>query len=142
MGATAWLQVDDGGATDSPDNSILLQLEANLTELAGRLRVRPVASFYGYGDLAVEAAEEFANELDAGVEVPPVPDEWFDAKDGLASFTALLGELRARPDSLGFEPRRGQEHWLSGLIDELVYCEGRLREAASRGHGFRLQIVS
>jgi hypothetical protein len=142
MGATVWLEVDDGAATNSPDNSLLLRLEAELAALAGRLSVRPLASFYAYGGLAAEAAAEFADDLAAaGIEPAPVPDDWFDANDGLASFAALLGEVRAHPESLSFKPRRGQDHWLSDLVEELAYCEGRLQQAASSGQGFRLQIV-
>jgi hypothetical protein len=142
MGATAWLEIDDGRPADSPDNSLLLRLEAELAALATRLNVRPVSSFYGYGALAEEAAAEFADELAAaGGEAPPPPDQWFDASDGLTSFGSLLGELRVRPESLEFSPSRGQEHWLAGLLRELEYCEGRLRDADAAGHRFRLQIV-
>jgi hypothetical protein len=143
MGATIWLEVNDGSSEDPADNSMLLEFESQLSALAEQLKVRPLRSFYDYGALAEDAADEFGDEVgEAGAGPAGSTNQWFDSSEGLATFQALGEALRARPQARGFNLRRGQEHWSSMLAEELAYCESRLKEAVAYSHSFRLRIVS
>jgi hypothetical protein len=142
MSSTLWLQVNDGKSADSPDNSMLLRFESELAALAERLNVSPLTMYYGFSGFE-EATAEFADELmDAGIELPGAAEVWWDSAEGYASVSALARELRDHPESLGFHPARGQEHWPAMLAEELSWAEARLRDAAANGQGFRLQVVA
>jgi hypothetical protein len=141
MGNTIWLQATDGQSVldDHRDNSFLLNLAEALDTVAARLNVATLSSFHDYSSLAEDLVDEL-DDLPEDAEMPaPV---WFDAKEGHAAMAALLDELRAHPDALGFEPTQATRHWPAGLMDDLQHCESALRAAAALGHKFRLLIVS
>ena len=139
MGDTLWLQIHDGqqASGGERDNSIMLRASEALDALAEHLGVAKLSGFYDLGELA----DAYADELE-GIDVPEMEDAWFDAGLGSQSVGAILKALRDGSPPLPLKLDASNRHWREELVEELEYCHGRLREAARRGHRFRLVVVS
>lgn len=139
MSHTLWLELSGGAANAGAerDNSIMLRLGGELDAMASRLGVTPLSAFHDHSAIAREYASELG-DLEEAVLRPP---EWHDPADGIRSLDAIIHELRARPESLGFMPTASQRHWPDTLMRDLEYCRARLADAASRGSRFRLLVV-
>lgn len=140
MGDTIWLEVTDGRTKEGGDrdNSIMLRLDEELDTLAARLGVAKLSSFYDNSALAEALAEEFEDPERAGA---LSPDVWFEAEEGHRTLTALVKELRERPNSLGFVPDSSRSHWPQALMEDLEYCLSGLTQALAQGRKFHLLIV-
>jgi hypothetical protein len=131
VGNTVWLVVEDAeSGSIGRDNSILLALHKELDALAGRLGVTRPSAFFDYSTL----------EEEVGGAPAPQP-VWSDSSQGLRTVDALLSELRARPESLGFVPNARRQHWPAELLEDLAHCSAGLQAAASRGLRFSFRVV-
>lgn len=131
MGDTIWLETTDGKRKSGGDrdNSIILRLSPQLDALAARLGVEKPSAFHDPGGLGAILGLR-------------TNGAWFDAQQGHRTFSALLSELRDRPESLAFSPEPPQRHWPGMLMSELEYCVAGLSEAIAQGRKFRLRLVS
>ena len=142
MGNTIWLEltdVDTLPAGSGRDNSTMLDLQDQLDTLAERLGVTKLSAFFDYSALEEDFSEELA---EAGLPAASPERAWFDSRQGLATIDALLEELRARPESLGFRPDGRRKEWPRAVLDDLAYCSAGLRAAVARSAEFSFRIIS
>lgn len=125
MGDTIWVDIEGRKSGELPkDNSILLRLDKELTDLAARLQVRPLKDFYARG------SGWFARR------------KWFDPVAALTSVNAIYDRLEKAPGDLQFESTTSRQHWPELLMKELLKCRRSLEAASAAGKKFRLLIVS
>lgn len=149
MGDTIWVDVDGRAGDDLPsDNSIMLRLGKQLDELAAKLGVPKLTTFYDYsamedefGDLA--ASDDAGDEgSDKATDAPASPGQWFDPAPALKAVAAIRQHLDQHPSDLGFTPDASRSHWPNDLMEELGHVRSVLEDATARGKKFRFLIVS
>jgi hypothetical protein len=102
MSDTILLQVNRGRGPEGEerDNSIMVRLERELDALADNFGIARLSAFRDYS-----AAEELEDDLaEQELSDGALHASWFDANAGYTTVRRLLDELRARPESLGFNP--------------------------------------
>ena len=138
MGMTLWLNVRDGDTynCDDDDHSAVLEHQDALGELASRLGIPPLSTFFDDTDVRYNMDEtgEFEESEDGW---PVNAARWFPASDVLASISALLDHLEANAEVL-----QETEGWTQAdVVTELADWQEKLGHAAAASRTVHLGFV-
>lgn len=133
MSASLYLVVegDDPGFDTFVNGRALARNEDALEQMCIRLGVRPLIDFFSADENSMSLLiEEGAGNSELLEKLPP--PQWFQGREGLASVSALLVELRRDPSQLGSEGEF--------LREELEEYETVLQKTADRNLRWHLAV--
>ena len=133
MAASMYIVVegDDPGYNIFVNGRVLARYESAVEKLALDLGVKPLLEFFSADENSMALLiEEGGGNPDLLKRLPP--PQWYPAKDGLSTLSALIAALASDPHQLGSE---GPE-----VLSEMREYEAVLRKTADRGLRWHLAV--
>ncbi len=126
--AAGWSVVleHQGAAADAKGGKALLYYHRQIDNLAERLGLEPLSSFFSRDPAAIA---EYMRTLGAEPDLDALPEEeWFDAGEGLTTVRGLLTHLREQPNDVP-EPAK-----IIADLEVVVAALAAAEQASSRFH--------
>ncbi len=162
MGSAVWIEIYHRPLKETADDCCkMVRLSKQLDNLAARLGVPKLSTFFDYSEMArVADAEMRALEMDGdtgdkmdeedscdvtaeSLSQREATGEWFDSARGLMTIRALLQHLAKHADAVALPTDSVEDfnRYRKEMLEEFQLCERHLKEAESCGKQFRLLIV-